>query len=196
MRTVTLAALAAFSLAPALSAAPASAADAAPVNAPVDAATRAKVRQVFEAAGLIGTWGVDCNAQASSTEWEIITVESDGSVQTAMGGDDELDVFDVVDARRLNSRDVWMKVIAEDDGRPMTFVYRVEPNRQMTWSSVNAEGRKLITRGVFANGEDRSSWYNRCPAGVPAPGPRPAADAPTTADPATDLHKAPKEPAR
>jgi hypothetical protein len=192
MRTVILAALAAFALTPALSAAPARAADA----APVDAATRAKVRQVFEAAGLIGTWGVDCNAPASSTEWEIITIEPDGSVQTAMGGDDELDVFDIVDARRLNSRDIWMKVIDTEDGDAMTFVYRVEANRQMTWSSINAEGRRLITRGRFANGQDQSSWYNRCPAGVPGPGPRPAADAPTGPDPANDLRKAPKEPAR
>ena len=196
MRTLILAALAAFALSPALAAAPARATEA-PAAAPaVDAATRAKVRQVFEAAGLIGTWGVDCNAQASSTEWEIITIEPDGSVQTAMGGDDELDVFDIVDARRLNNRDIWMKVIAEDDGRPMTFVYRVEPNRQMTWSSINAEGRRLITRGRFANGQDQSSWYNRCPAGVPAPGPRPAATPTTPANPANDLRKALKEPAR
>lgn len=193
MRTLILAALAAFALAPTLSAAPARAADA---PAPVDAATRAKVRQVFEAAGLIGTWGVDCNAQASSTEWEIITIEPDGSVQTAMGGDDELDVFEIVEARRLNSRDIWMKVVDTEDGDSMTFVYRVEPNRQMTWSSINAEGRRLITRGLFANRQDRSSWYNRCPAGVPGPGPRPAVTPPGPATPATDLRKAPKEPAR
>jgi hypothetical protein len=192
MRTIILAAIAAFALTPALAAAPASAAGT-PAAAPVSAAANAKVRQVFEAAGLIGTWGVDCNAPASSTEWEIITIEPDGSVQTAMGGDDELDVFAIVEARRLNSRDIWMKVIAEEDGRAMTFVYRVEPNRQMTWSSINSEGRRLITRGLFANGQDRSSWYNRCPAGVPAPGPRPAA---TPSTPAGDLHKAPKEPAR
>ena len=195
MRTLILAALAAFALTPALAAAPARAAESVPTPPAVSAAN-AKVRQVFEAAGLIGTWGVDCNAQASSTEWEIITIEPDGSVQTAMGGDDELDVFDVVDARRLNSRDIWMKVIAEDDGRAMTFVYRVEANRQMTWSSVNAEGRKLITRGLFANRQDRSSWYNRCPAGVPAPGPRATVTPPGPATPANDLRKAPKEPAR
>ncbi len=195
MRTLIFAALAAFALTPALAAAPARAAESVPAPPAVSAAN-AKVRQVFEAAGLIGTWGVDCNAQASSTEWEIITIEPDGSVQTAMGGDDELDVFDVVDARRLNSRDIWMKVIAEDDGRTMTFVYRVEANRQMTWSSINAEGRKLITRGLFANGDDRSSWYNRCPAGVPAPGPRPTVTPPGPATPANDLRKAPKEPAR
>lgn len=197
MRTVTLAALAAFALAPALAAAPVRAAESAAANTPAPSAVsaaNAKVRQVFEAAGLIGTWGVDCNAQASSTEWEIITLEPDGSVQTAMGGDDELDVFDVVDARRLNSRDIWMKVIDTDDGKAMTFVYRVEPNRQMTWSSINSEGRRLITRGKFANGQDESSWYNRCPAG--APGPRPAAAPEAPATPANDLHKAPKEPAR
>lgn len=190
MRTLILAATAAFALA----VAPASAAEPTPSPA-ANAAANAKVRQVFEAAGLIGTWGVDCNAPASSTEWEIITVEPDGSVQTAMGGDDELDVFTIVDARRLNSRDIWMKVIAEDDGKSMTFVYRVEPNRQMTWSSINSEGRRLITRGLFANGSDRSSWYNRCPAGVPAPGPRPTVDLPDAADPANDLRKALKEPA-
>lgn len=195
MRTVILAALAAFALTPTLTPAPARAAGA-PAATPANAAANAKVRQVFEAAGLIGTWGVDCNA-ASSSEWEIITVEPDGSVQTAMGSVDEPDVYDIVDARRLNSREIWMKVIDVDDGKSMTFVYKVEPNRQMTWSSINSEGRRLITRGVFANGEDRSSWYNRCPAGVPAPAPRPAATpTPTTADPANDLRKAPKEPTR
>lgn len=186
MRTLLLAALAAFALSPAFAAAPASAA-----GAPADAATRAKVRQVFEAAGLIGTWGVDCNASASSTEWEVITVEPDGSVQSAMGGDDEITTFDIIDARRLNSREVWMKVINTDDGESMTFVYRVEPNRQMTWSSINGEGQRLITRGRFANGDDTSSWYNRCPAGIP----QPRSSAPA-ASPADDLHKALKVPAK
>ena len=75
MRTLIFAALAAFALTPALAAAPARAAESVPAPPAVSAAN-AKVRQVFEAAGLIGTWGVDCNAQASSTEWESITIHA------------------------------------------------------------------------------------------------------------------------
>lgn len=177
MRNLMIAAVAATTLSLGLAAVPAHA-DSAP--------NYVEVRRVLETMGLLGTWGVDCNAMPSSTEWETIEVTDKGVVQSVEGGDDVISTYLIIDARRLNSREVRMRLLyvpeegpdsEGDDYSPdqvTTVVYRVEGDRQMTWSSVGASGEPLITDGVFigGDGEDgsgRSKWYNRCPRGVPTP---------------------------
>lgn len=164
MRTLVFAGLAALTLA-----------------APATAATdNAGIRRVIESMGLMGEWGVDCDAMPSSTEWETIAVSDKGVVQSIEGGDDVITTYNIIEATRLNRREIRMKLqyIPEDgpdneggDYSPdeaTTVVYRVEANRQMTWSSVGPDGEPLITRGQFVTSDGSSKWYNRCPAQVPA----------------------------
>jgi hypothetical protein len=200
MRTPFFAALAAFSLA---AAAPASA---------VEKADNAQVGRVLERAGLVGVWGTDCDNPAS-TEWETIAADERGVFQSIEGDDDAISTYDIVSARRLNSRDIRMDMVYVNDAPSdaegeetgdrysrITVVYRIEGDRQMTWSSVAANGDKLITAGVFADGEQRSEWYHRCPNGRPAPTAEPQASEPMNEAPAAaddgsmpeDLRKAPK----
>jgi len=168
MRSFLLAAAAATALSVGLAAAPAHAGG---------APNYAKVRRVLDSMGLMGSWGVDCNAMPSSTQWETIEVTDKGVVQSVEGGDDSISTYRIISAKRLNRTDVRMKFLyipeggtdAEDGGEPSpeqatTVVYRVEANRQMTWSSVGPDGEALITAGVFADGDEHSEWYNRCPA--------------------------------
>jgi hypothetical protein len=136
-----------------------------------------KVRKVLEAAGLMGRWGVDCDAPAGSTEWETIEVTDKGIVQSVEGGDDVISTYYITEARRLSATEVRMKLLyipeggtdAEDDDIPggenaTTVVYRVEANRQMTWTSIGPDGAPLITDGAFIDSDEHSKWYNRCPA--------------------------------
>lgn len=173
MRNLMIAAVAAIALSFGLAAVPAHA-DSAP--------DYAKVRRVLDSMGLMGTWGVDCNAMPSSTDWETIEVTDKGVVQSVEGGDDVISTYRIISAKRLNRTDVRMKFLyipeggtdAEDGGDPSpeqatTVVYRVEANRQMTWSSIGPDGEALITAGVFADGDEHSEWYNRCPAAPAAP---------------------------
>ena len=165
MRTLVFAGLAALTLA------------AAPATAATD---NAGIRRVVESFGLMGDWGVDCDAMPSSTEWETIEVSDKGVVQSIEGGDDVITTYNIIEARRLNRREIRMKLqyVPEDgeeggDYSPdeaVTVVYRVEANRQMTWSSVGANGEKLIERGQFVTSEGSSQWYQRCPRGIPVPG--------------------------
>jgi hypothetical protein len=201
MRTAFYAAVAAFALA---AAAPASA---------VEKADNAQVGRVLERAGLVGVWGTDCD-NAGSTEWETIAADDRGVFQSIEGSDDAISTYDIVSARRLNSRDIRMDMVYVNDEPSdaegedpdsgaysrITVVYRIEGDKQMTWSSVAANGDKLITSGVFAGGEQRSEWYHRCPNGRPVPTAEPDASEPMNAAPANideapmadDVHKAPK----
>lgn len=141
------------------------------------AADPAAVREVMEEARLIGTWGLDCQAMASSTDWEQIIVDERGVVQSIVGGDDSIWTYDIIDAEILLGGDVRMtfqpvEAPGGEDARgqgPLLLVYRVEADRQMTWHSRRAGGQALITEGVFADGETRSEWYQRCPNGIPTP---------------------------
>jgi hypothetical protein len=174
--------------------------------AAVGAPDNRMIGRVLDQAGLVGVWGTDCD-NASSTEWETIAADDRGVYQSIEGGDDYVSTYDIVSAERLNVRDIRMDMViindemseAESaaDQQRITVVYRIEGDRQMTWSSVGANGEKLITRGVFADGERRSEWYHRCPNGRPVP---PSVDQVETDMPMTtddgpslpDLHKAPK----
>ena len=141
------------------------------------AADPAEVKRVLEEAGLFGHWGVDCEAMASSTEWEQIVVDARGVPQSIVGGDDSIWTYDIVAAERLDADEVRMSfspvdlpgddVVSPDDG--IVVVYRVEANRQMTWQSTTAGGERLIADGRFRDGDSRSEWYNRCPKGIPTP---------------------------
>ena len=60
-----------------------------------------------------------------------------------------------------------VKATVEADDQKLVIVYRLEPDRQMTWSSYVEGGQALITDGVSISGR-QSAWYNRCPNGLPA----------------------------
>jgi len=139
-------------------------------------ADNAQVKRVLEEARLMGTWGVDCEAMASSTDWEQIVVDERGVAQSIVGGDDSIWTYDIVEAERLNAGEVRLKFVpvedpneGEDDREPIILVYRIDGDRQMTWRSTRASGGALITDGLFADGETRSEWYQRCPKGIPVP---------------------------
>ncbi|MBX7248694.1 MAG: hypothetical protein K1X35_06515 [Caulobacteraceae bacterium] len=165
----------------------------------------ARIGRVLNEAGLVGVWGTHCD-DVNSDDWETIAADARGVYQSVEGGDDYVSTYDIISARRLNSRDVQMDMVlipdedsdAEGDDpeadayNQITVVYRIEGDKQMTWSSVTSRGEKLITRGVFAGGDQRSEWYYRCPNGRPTPSAAPAGDDVEAADPARDLHKAPK----
>ena len=147
----------------ALSAAPVLAADPAPENA--------AVRRTLEAAGLMGVWGVDCDAMASSLQWEQIVMGDDGWVQSVEGGDDSIASYRITAVERLNATDLRMTFAPVDpavDGEGLEVVYRVEPDRQMTWSSKTQAGEVLVADGRFTDGE-MGQWYQRCPKGIPTP---------------------------
>lgn len=146
-------------------------------SAPPALADNAAVKRTLEEVGLIGTWGLDCEAMASSTGWEEIVVDERGVVQSIEGGDNSIYTYDIVEATRLDERDVRMKFVPVDDdgddeddaGENLIVVYRVEADRQMSWSSRLEGGDALITDGLFRDGETRSQWYQRCPKGIPVP---------------------------
>lgn len=137
----------------------------------------AAVREVLEEARLIGTWGVDCAAMASSLDWEQIVVDDRGVPQSIVGGDDSIWTYDIVDAEILLGGDVRMRFEPVDGPgeadagqlSALVLVYKVERDRQMTWHSRRVGGQVLITEGLFADGETRSEWYYRCPNGIPTP---------------------------
>jgi len=134
----------------------------------------AEAGRVLQEAGLVGAWAVDC-ADPNEFDRETIGPGPRGFFQSVMGGDDYLETYDIVAARRLDGGDVEMALrpVAEDedgagggDAADLAVVYRVEGDRQMTWSSIDAGGRPLITDGVLAgDGTQKSLWYHRCDAG-------------------------------
>src|SRR3569832_730952 len=74
---------------------------------PTDAATVRVIRD----AGLMGVWGVDCNAMASSTEWETIALSDKGVLTSEQGGDDVISTYLIMDAVRLSPTEVRMKLL-------------------------------------------------------------------------------------
>lgn len=136
-----------------------------PASPPLPAADNARIMDVLDEAGLIGTWGVNCDGPLDSAEWETIGVAADGSPQTTLGGGARSTDFRIVDAASTTPGEVKAKV--ETDGRRLVIVYRIEGDRQITWSSSIEGGDALITDGVSISGR-QSAWYNRCPNGLPA----------------------------
>ena len=136
-----------------------------PASPPLSAAENSRIKGVLEEAGLIGTWGVNCNGPLDSAEWETIGVAADGSPQTTLGGGAHSTDFRIVDAASTTPGEVRAKV--ETDGRHLVIVYRIEGDRQITWSSSIEGGDALITDGVAISGR-QSAGYNRCPNGLPA----------------------------
>jgi len=128
-------------------------------------ADNARIKGVLEEAGLIGTWGVNCSGPLNSAEWETISIEADGTPKTRLGGGTMSMDYVIVDAERTTPGEVTAKVNADD--RRLVVVYRLERDRQMTWSSRIEGGDALITDGVSISGR-QSAWYNRCPNGLPA----------------------------
>jgi len=138
---------------------------------PAVAMDNAEVGRVLKETGLIGVWSPNC-ADIQNHDWEIIGADASGQFQSMTGGDDYNATYDIVSVRRLDHRDVELKfrdAEAPDTDEPMTLVYRVEADRQMTWSSISAEGEPLITAGQFEGGPGSSEWYLRCPHGRPTP---------------------------
>jgi hypothetical protein len=137
----------------------------APTQAPAASTDNARIKGVLEEAGLIGTWGVNCEGPLDSVEWERIEVEADGTPRTHLGGGTFSMDYLIVDAARTAPGEVKATVKADD--QKLVIVYRVEADRQMTWSSAIEGGQTLITDGVSISGR-HSAWYNRCPNGLPA----------------------------
>lgn len=131
---------------------------------PPSSTDNARIRGVLEEAGLIGTWGVNCAGPLDSVEWERIAVEADGVVRTHLGGGDQSMDYLIIDAVRTGPGEV--KATVQADSEKLVVVYRLERDRQMTWSSFIEGGQTLITDGVSISGR-RSAWYNRCPGGMP-----------------------------
>lgn len=163
MRGVALT-LAILALAGCSAPSPAPLAASSPASPPLSPADSARIKGVLEEAGLIGVWGVDCDGPLDSPEWETIGVAADGSPQTTLGGGAQSTDFRIVDASRTAPGEVKAKV--ETDDRHLVIVYRIEGDRQMTWSSSIEGGEALITDGVSISGR-QSAWYNRCPNGLP-----------------------------
>jgi hypothetical protein len=129
------------------------------------AADKDRIKGVLEDAGLVGTWGVNCEGPLDSAEWERIEIEADGAARTHLGGGQYRTDYLIVDAVRTAPGEV--KATVEADDQKLVIVYRLEPDRQMTWSSYVEGGQALITDGVSISGR-QSAWYNRCPNGLPA----------------------------
>jgi hypothetical protein len=120
------------------------------------------VRQVVEAAGLMGEWSPDCSAPASYENPHEIIAEQDGVLTSwiAMGGNDTKYRF--VSGRPLGNGDWEFGTVFEGDGRGVQLTYRVDRDRQTTWRSVDADGRVLVEDNrITANGEI-VPWYQRC----------------------------------
>lgn len=141
------------------------ASETAPAAAAPSRADNARIKGVLEDAGLIGTWGVNCAGPLNSAEWETIGIEADGTPKTHLGGGTLTTDYVIVDAARTAPGEVKATVNADD--QRLVIVYRVETDRQMTWSSNVEGGQALITDGVSISGR-QSAWYNRCPNGLPA----------------------------
>lgn len=137
----------------------------APPAAAASRADNARIKGVLEDAGLIGAWGVNCAGPLNSAEWETIAIEADGTPKTTLGGGTLTMDYVIVDAERTAPGEVKATVAA--DNEKLVIVYRVEADRQMTWSSAIEGGQTLITNGVSVSGR-HSAWYNRCPNGLPA----------------------------
>lgn len=162
MRAAVLS-LAILSLAACSAPAPQAPATGAPPPA-ASAAENARIKGVLEEAGLVGTWGVDCEGPLNSAEWERIEIEPSGVARTHLGGGDYTMDYLIVDAVRTAPGEVKATVQADD--KHLVIVYRLEQDRQMTWASSIEGGETLISEGVSKSGR-QSAWYNRCPNGLP-----------------------------
>lgn len=141
----------------------------APAPAPPTPAQSAAAKAALEGAGLIGTWATDCRGPAASTGWEEIFVNPQGVPQTRIKEGEFRATFNVVEAKRLGPSEVQTTIVNVDrTAQRLTTVYRLEPGRQMTWSSANAEGKPLVRDGVMPSGSP-SKWYHRCAEGTPIP---------------------------
>jgi hypothetical protein len=136
---------------------------------PAAAADKAGARRALERAGLIGSWAEDCARPPSTgNAWEIIAIDGEGVATTTDYEGPDGAGFIIASARRLNSRDLKMRLEVEPGVLEMTVVYRIEGDRQRTWSVANEHGVVMVRDGQWALDEvGQSAWYQRCP-GPPA----------------------------
>jgi hypothetical protein len=142
---------------------------------PAFAASKSKVRKVIEAAGLMGWSAQDCSKPAGADNaWERFEVGEEGYVTDSDFEGTDGSSFYVVDARKLKTGEIWMRLEVNLGEPDLTVTYRIEGQRHMTWTARTAEGTLVIDQGKWVNSDEagESAWYTRCPGpppGWPAP---------------------------
>lgn len=134
---------------------------------PAFADSKAKVRKVIEATGLMGSWAQDCaRPPGPDSAWETFTVDADGYViDTDYEGTDGSAMYVTRASRK--GRDVAFRVEMELGLPQLDLVYRLESGRLRTWSSRDPdEGNYLIRQGRWVGEDTReTSWLTKCAKG-------------------------------
>lgn len=134
---------------------------------PALADSRAKVRKVIEASGLMGAWAQDCaRPPGPDNAWETFTVDADGYViDTDYEGTDGTAMYVTRASRK--GRDVAFRLEMELGLPQLDMVYRLENGRQRSWSSRDPdEGNYLIRNGHWVGDDPQETrWLSKCAKG-------------------------------
>lgn len=134
------------------------------------APSKAKVRRVIDAAGLMGWSAQDCSRPAGADNaWEQFYVDEDGYVIDAdYEGTDGSPMY-VVDAKRRSNGDVWMRLEVSLGEPEMDLTLRMDGARHRVWTLRNEPGTTVIREGQWVQETGHSEWYTRCPGPMPQP---------------------------
>ena len=133
-------------------------------------ATRANAQSILATVsdfGLIGTWAVECDQNASSkNEHAVFSVTSVGTIELLNDFGPEYDdmVYRIIDAKRVGPDLIALRQELITSNRVvLDLVMMKERDRIRVWSSRTSEGTVLVRDGKIArtNGQ-ATQWVVRC----------------------------------
>lgn len=125
-------------------------------------ADAASVKDVFEAGSLLGTWAMNCDAEASADNPYVVFRAVENYVQrdTMASATERLDVSIIEFAAAIKPDQMAMR-IANERGR-LDLVVRIEPKRMRSMDISLANGGKIVADGRTIQNGAEVPWLNKC----------------------------------
>ena len=141
---------------------PAAAQDARP---PVDVA---KIEAVLRDAGMFGTWAVDCQAAPTPANPHVSMLMADGGSvieRHELGGDFEINIYQVVAAMRLSKTRVSVDVLFKPGSareQEQSLVFAIENETRRTMFNRIAGGTVVVKDGIVAGHNVKTPVLKKC----------------------------------